>query len=119
MSIGLNFFFAQYALNRAVCHYFGDCYFEVRDCFYSMFLHDFRAMVVEVAVVVPCGRPASNLPEVGKSKLKGETASIMGEVELEEESQSVTLLGVSIATTQTPVVDRRDPEETLNQEVLA
>ena len=86
--------------------------------FYRMFLHEFRAMVVEVAVVVPCGRPASSLPEVGKSKLKGETATLMGEVELEEESQSITSLVVSIATTQTPVVDRRDPEETLNQEVL-
>lgn len=87
--------------------------------FYRMFLHEFRAMVVEVAVVALCGRPASSLPEVGKSKLKGETATLMGEVELEEESQSITLLVVSIATTQTPVVDRRGPEETLNQEVLA
>lgn len=92
---------------------------KLEEVFYRMFLHEFRAMVVEVVVVVPCGRSASSLPEVGKSKLKEETASLMGEVELEEESQSITSLVVSIATTQTPVVDRRDPEETLKQEVLA
>ena len=87
------------------------------------FLVNIRPMVAEVVVEVPCGRPVSNLLEEEKSKLKGETGTLMGAVELEEGSQSITTRVVFIATMQTPVVDKRDPEESviysLNQEVLA
>ena len=85
-----------------------------------MYFHgNIRPMVAEVVVEVPCGQPASNLLEEEKYKLKGETGTLMGAVELEEGSQSITSRVVFIATMQTPVVAKRDPEVRLNQEALA
>ena len=89
-----------------------------------MYFHvNIRPMVAEVVVEVPCGQPASNLLEEEKFKLKGETGTLMGAVELEEGSRSITSRVVFIATMQTPVVAKRDPEVSLiyrlNQEALA